>query len=72
MMRSIVDRAAKLGLRFDVRGLRDFVLIDEQTGETHDFQTTDALKDFLSSREHDAQPRHDVGRAPETPERRTS
>jgi hypothetical protein len=70
-MRSIVDRAAKLGLRFDVRGLRDFVLIDEQTGETHAFETTDALKDFLSCREQ-AQARHDAVRAPETRERRTS
>ena len=61
-MTSIVERAAKLGLRFDVRGLRDFVLIDEQTGESHDFQTADALKAFLSTKEHDAPPRLDAPR----------
>ena len=44
---SIAERAAKFGFRFDVRGLRDFVLIDERTGETYDFETSDALRDFL-------------------------
>lgn len=29
-MTSIVDRAAKLGLQFDVRGLRDFVLVEPE------------------------------------------
>jgi hypothetical protein len=50
-MTSIVERATKLGMRFDVRGLREFVLIDEKTGATHDFQTADALTDFLSELE---------------------
>ncbi len=50
-MTSLVERAAKLGFRFDVRGLRDFVLIDEKTGDTHDFQTTDALREFLTVKE---------------------
>jgi hypothetical protein len=59
-MTSILERAAKLGLRFDVLGLRDFVLIDEATGESHDFQTTDALKVFLSAKEHEAQQRRHI------------
>jgi hypothetical protein len=59
---SIVERAATLGLRFDVRGLRDFVLIDEKTGETHDFQTTDALREFLTQREQQTQQRRDLVR----------
>jgi hypothetical protein len=59
---SIVERAATLGLRFDVRGLRDFVLIDEKTGETHDFQTTDALREFLTLREQQTQQRRDLVR----------
>jgi hypothetical protein len=50
---SIVTRAAKVGLRFDVRGLRDFVLIDEETGATHEFQSTDALKEFLERMEQE-------------------
>ena len=59
-MTSIVERASKLGFRFDARGLREFVLIDEKTGATHDFQTTDALRDFLTERE--AHERDDLGR----------
>jgi len=53
-MTSLVERAAKLGLRFDVRGLRDFVLIDDASHETHDFETTDALKEFLAAKEREA------------------
>lgn len=60
-MTSIMERAAKLDLRFDVRGLREFLLIDEHTGETHDFETADAVRDFLTARELEEQ-RHDVVR----------
>lgn len=48
---TIVERAAKLGYRFDARGLRDFTLIDARTGDTYDFRDADALRDFLTMRE---------------------